>query len=144
MQRRAFLLGSAGALAALSGCSAPVPELQPAHWVTVYLGDREETHDVTVAVTDGDGDALFERDYRLSDANEADEHAPFPESSEPETVRVTVDGHSFERDWPGFETQGLPCEEPNWAGVELWIENGADGEPTLEVRADCQHVTMTS
>ncbi|MFW5921680.1 MAG: hypothetical protein ACOCRC_00070 [Halodesulfurarchaeum sp.] len=144
MQRRRFLIGSAGALAALSGCSAPAAEPQPAHWVTVYLGEREETHDVTVTVTDGDGDALFERNYQLSDANEADEHAPFPESGEPETIEVTVDGLTFERDWPGFEQPELPCEEPNWAGVELWIENGADGEPTLEVRADCQHVTMAS
>jgi hypothetical protein len=112
--------------------------------VTVYLGEREETHDVTVTVTDGEGEVLFERNYQLSDANEADEHAPFPESSEPETIEVTVDGHTFERDWPGFQTQALPCEEPNWSGVELWIETSPAGVPTLDVRADCQHVTMPS
>ncbi len=143
MQRRAFLAASVG-LAALSGCSAPAPEPRPAHWVTVYLGEREETHDVTVTVTNGDGEPLFEKDYQLSDTNEADEHAPFPASGNPAAIRVTIDGQSFERDWPGFEHQKLPCEEPNWAGVELWIETGADGEPTLQMFADCQHVTMPS
>ncbi|MFB6074908.1 MAG: hypothetical protein ABEJ89_07845 [Haloarculaceae archaeon] len=139
--RRALLASASTALLALGGCSSPGSSAAPAHWVTVYLGEREETHDVSVAVTDADGNALFEREYRLSDANEADEHAPFPESTDPETVVVTVDGRRFERDWPGFEAPGLPCEGPNRSGVEVWVENGPDGDPSVRFEAGCQHVT---
>lgn len=142
LNRRSFLTSSAAALLATSGCTAPSSSSTPAHWVTVYLGDREETHDVTVTVTNDGGEVLFETVYRLSDANEADEHAPFPASTDPETVVVTVDGTRFERDWPGFEQPDLPCEGPNQAGIEIWIENGADGPPEIRLEADCQHVTM--
>jgi hypothetical protein len=144
MNRRRFLAGAStltGGL--LAGCGGVAgDQKRPAHWVTVYLGDREETHDVTVTVTDEGGDALFEKEYRLSDDNEADEDAPFPESSEPARVAVTVDGARFEYDWPGFEHPQLPCEDPNWAGIELWIETGGDGSPDVRLAADCQHVTM--
>jgi len=142
IHRRSLLAGAGTALVGLSGCTAQSSSPTPAHWVTVYLADRERTYDVSVTVRDDDGDAVFEKDYALSDSNEADEDAPFPESTDPETVVVTVDGTRFERDWPGFEQPELPCDDPNWAGIELWIETGTDGTPELRMEADCQHVTM--
>jgi len=144
MSRRAVLAGSSAVLFATSGCASRESSSTPAHWVTVYLGEREETHSVTVTVQNGSDEAVFEKQYRLSDGNEADEHAPFEESTEPETVVVTVDGTRFERDWPAFEQPGFPCEDPNYAGVEVWVENGADGEPSIRMESDCQHVTMES
>jgi hypothetical protein len=140
--RRTVLAGLSGAVAAVSGCAARGSSATPAHWVTVYLGDRDGAHDVTVTVENSSGDALFEREYRLSDGNEADEDAPFEESTGPETIGVTVDGTRFERDWPGFEQPGLPCDEPNRAGVEIWVESGSDGSPEVRMEASCQHVTM--
>ncbi|UWG46356.1 Uncharacterized protein HSRCO_0054 [Halanaeroarchaeum sp. HSR-CO] len=140
--RRAFLAGSSTILFATSGCSAPRSAPTPAHWVTVYLAERDETHDVTVTVTNGTAETLFEQEYHLSDSNEADEHAPFPASTEPETIVVIVDDTRFERDWPGFENPNLPCEDPNWAGIEVWIENDEAGDPGVRFEADCQHVTM--
>jgi hypothetical protein len=110
--------------------------------VSVYLGERDDTHEVTVTVENDDGELLFEKEYRLSDSNEADEDAPFPESTNPTTVVVTVDGTRFERDWPGFEQQELPCSGQNWSGIELWIENGQDGSLAIRMEAGCQHVTM--
>jgi hypothetical protein len=142
LNRRSFLASSSAALVAASGCSAVESSPRLAHWVTVYLGDREETHEVSVAVADDAGETVFEKEYSLSDDNEADEHAPFPESAEPETVVVTVDGTRFERDWPGFEQPELPCDDPNRSGIEVWIENDGDGSPGVRIEADCQHVTM--
>lgn len=142
LNRRAFIAGSSTILFATSGCSAPQSAPNPAHWVTVYLGDRTERHDVTVTITNGPGETLFEREYHLSDSNEAIEDAPFPESTDPETVSVIVDGARFERDWPGFEHPQLPCEGPNRAGIEVWIENTETGEPDVRIEADCQHVPM--
>ena len=139
--RRAFVTGASAALLAVSECKTLDTAPSPAHWVAVYLGDREETHDVTVAVADGDGATLFERTYRLSDDNEADEGATFPGTTEPETLVVTVDDARFERDWPGFERRELPCNDPNESGVELWVENDGDGDPSVRVEADCQAVT---
>ncbi|MEZ3172623.1 hypothetical protein ABNG03_18735 [Halorubrum sp. RMP-47] len=139
--RRAFVTGSSAVLAAVAGCSGVDSASAPAHWVTVYLGEREETHDVTVAVADGSGTTLFERTYRLSDDNESDEHVAFPGSTEPETVVVTVDGTRLERDWPGFEQSELPCDGSNESGIELWIENDQDGDPTVRMEAGCQRVT---
>jgi hypothetical protein len=110
--------------------------------VTVYLKDTAEPHDVSVTVNDGSGEVLFENDYRLSDSNEADEDAPFPESTEPETIIVTVEGTRFERDWPGFEQPQLPCDGPNSSGVELWVDISPDGTPEIRLEADCQHGTM--
>ena len=109
---------------------------------TVYLKDTTEPHDVSVTVNDWSGEVLFENDYRLSDSNEADEDAPFHESTEPETIIVTVEGTRFERDWPGFEQPELPCNEANDAGVEIWIETAADGSPAIRLEANCQSVTM--
>jgi hypothetical protein len=143
LNRRAFLAGTSAALLGASGCLAEGSSPTPAHWVSVYLVDHETPRDVTVTVTDGDGEVLFEQDYQLSTDNESDEHAPFPESTDPETVVVTVDGTRFERDWPGFEQRELPCDsDVNYSGVELWIENDQDGSPTMRMQADCQHVTM--
>lgn len=140
--RRTFLASSSAALVAAAGCAVPGSSARPAYTVTVYLGDRDETHDVTVTVEDDGGTVLFEREYRLSDSNEAHEDATFPESTDPETVIVTVDGTRFERDWPGFEHQRLPCEGENWTGIEVWVENGQDGSPEVRLGVNCQHVTM--
>jgi hypothetical protein len=137
--------------------------------VTVYLSERDEKHDVTVLITNESGDTVFEKDYKLSDDNEADEGAPFPESTDLKTFVMTVDGTRFERDWPGFEHPELPCdtvgcncllvfrrpfrrnpemtynrpyEGQNWSGTEIWIENDQDGTPEVRIEAGCQHVTM--
>lgn len=143
LNRCAFLPGSSAALLAVSGCTALGSSPTPAHWVTVYLEEREETHDVTVTVESDDGETLFEKECQLSDSNEADEDAPFPESTDPEMVVVTVDGTRFERDWPGFEQQELPCDSNNnYSGIEIWVENSDDGSPEIQMIADCQHVTM--
>jgi len=142
LNRRTFLASSGAAVIAASGCTAPDSSSAPAHWVTVYLGDRDETHDVTVVITNDGGDPLFEKDYELSDENEADEDTPFPESTAPETIVVTVDGTQFERDWPGFDNPELPCDGQNWSGIEIWVESGQDGTPDVRIEADCQHVTM--
>jgi hypothetical protein len=100
------------------------------------------TRNVTVTVENEDGESLFNKEYSLSDNNEADEDATFPESTEPETVNVTVDGERFEKQWPGFESQGLPCEGENWAGIELWIEGNPEETPSVRMETNCQHVTM--
>jgi len=142
LNRRTLLAGASAALVAGAGCSAVESSPQLAHWVTVYLGEREETHEVSVTVTDGGGETVFEKEYSLSDDNEADEDAPFPESAAPETVVVTVDGTRFERDWPGFEQPQLPCDGENRSGIEVWVETDADGDPTVRIEADCQRVTM--
>ncbi|WP_135365594.1 hypothetical protein [Halosimplex halophilum] len=142
LDRRSFLASSTAALAGAAGCSTAESSPRLAHWVTVYLADREETYEVSVTVTDASGETVFERAYSLSDDNEADEDAPFPDSAEPEAVVVTVDGSRFERDWPGFEQPELPCDDPNRSGIEVWIETGEDGSPGIRVEADCQHVTM--
>ncbi|WP_336037309.1 hypothetical protein [Halobacterium yunchengense] len=105
-----------------------------------YLSEREETHDVTVTITNDGGDVLFEREYRLSDSNEADEDATFPAATDPETVVVTVDGTRFKRDWPGFEQPELPCNDVNEVGVEIYVENAQDGDPEIRLEADCQSV----
>jgi hypothetical protein len=132
--RRALVTGLSTALAAAAGCVGLGGAGTAPHWVSVYLGEREERHDVSVAVTNGSGETLFERTYRLSDDNEAHEDATFPGSTEPETVVVTVDGTRFER-------EELPCDDPNRSGVELWVEDGPDGTPEVRTEADCQHVT---
>jgi hypothetical protein len=146
MQRRDFL-GAVGAVSAVgvAGCSSVIgseDSEEPAHTVSVYLGDRELTREVTVTVRGGDGTSLFENEYSLSDSNEADEDATFPASTDPETVLVSVDGTRFERDWPGFEQPELPCDDPNHAGIEIWIEQREDGSPEIRLEANCQSVGM--
>lgn len=147
ISRRALLAGTGAVLTPLSGCAAigspsnqSKGESAP-HWVKMYLGDRDETHDVTVTITNEGGDVLFEKEYQLSDSNEADEDATFPASTDPETIVVTVDGTRFERDWPGFEQPPLPCDGPNEAGVEIYVENAQDGTPDIRLEADCQSIT---
>ena len=142
LNRRAFLAASSAALLATSGCTALDSSPMPAHWVTVYLVDTGEPRNVTVAVNDDSGATLFKKDYRLSESNEADEDALFPESTNPETVVVTVDGTRFKRNWPGFEQREIPCNGQNYSGIALWIENGQNGSPEIRLEADCQHVTM--
>lgn len=142
LNRRAFLASLSAVLLTASGCTAFNSSPTPAHWVSVYLGERDETHDVTVTVTNDSSEVIFEKDYRLSESNEADENVPFPESTDPETVIVTVDGIRFERDWLGSEHRQLPCSGQNWSGIELWIENSRDGSPGIRMEADCQHVTI--
>ena len=147
MQRRAFL-GVAGVATAtgLAGCgdgtdsgdTGPTDaDGDLAHTVSVYLTDREETHDVSVTVTNGQGNSLFQREYTLSNDNESDEDALFPASTSPETVVVTVDGTRFERDWPGFEQPELPCSDATASGVELRIESDETGSPTVQLQANC-------
>jgi hypothetical protein len=156
MKRRKFLTGLCTGLVTASGCvsdgsqqpsdGSQTPtedsQTQPAHTVTVYLGEREATRNVTVTVENENGESLFDKEYRLSDSNEADEDATFPESTEPETVTVTVDGNRFEKQWPGFENQRLPCQGENRAGIELWIEGNPQEAPSVRMETNCQHVTM--
>lgn len=147
LNRRTFLTGSIPTVIAASGCSGftspqgSSEEGSDPHWVKMYLGDREETHNVTVTITSQDGDTVFEKAYELLDSNEADEDATFPASRDPETVVITVDGSRFERDWPGFEQPALPCDGANEAGIELYVENGQDDTPEIRLEADCQSIT---
>jgi hypothetical protein len=146
MERREFL-GAVGVVSAvgLAGCSSVLgsdESAQRAHTVSVYLSDRDLTREVTVTVTDESGSTLFENEYTLSNSNEADEDATFPASDAPDTVVVTVDGARFERDWPGFEHPELPCDEPNNAGIEIWIEESEDGSPEIRLEVNCQSVTV--
>jgi len=136
MKRRA-LLATLGIAAGSAGCSA-LDSAEPAHTVSVYHVDERVTREVTVRIENAAGEAVFERTATYDDENEADENVPFSRSSDPETVLVTVDGAEFERDWPTAD-----CDDPNWAGIELWIRGGPDAEPTLELRTNCQHVTAT-
>ena len=144
--RRALLAGSGALLAALCGCSAPqsspsqTGDANP-HWVTVYLGERDETHHVTVTITNESGEVLFEKEYQLSDSNETGEDGRFPTSTDPDSIAITVDGTQFERDWPGFEQSTLPCNDPNEAGIQVYVENDQDGQPDIRLEADCQSVT---
>jgi hypothetical protein len=106
----------------------------------MYLGDREERHNVTVTITNQDGDTVFEKEYELSDSNEADEDAKFPATADPETVVITVDGTRFERDWPGFEQPALPCDDGTEVGIEVYVEDAQDGTPEIRLEADCQSI----
>lgn len=142
INRREFLTGSGIIVTALAGCSEITDSEQPAHTVSVYLGNRTETHDVTVTVENADGSSLFDEQYRLSSENESQEDATFPESTNPETVRVTVNETHVERDWPGVESEELPCQGENWVGIELYIQGSEDGSPDVRLEANCQHVTM--
>lgn len=141
MNRRTLVAGTGAVLAALSGCTGTTSS-PLAHTVSVYLSERDETHDVTVLVENERGEPLFEREYRLSDANEADEDATFPASTDPATVVVTVDGTRFDYQWPGFEADELPCEGENRSGLEVYVGSNSDGSPDLRLDANCQYVTV--
>ena len=147
ISRRALLAGWGAVLSSTSGCAVlgPPPNQSEGdsnpHWVKMYLGDRDETHHVTVTIANEAGDILFEKEYQLSDSNEADEDATFPASTKPETIVVTVDGTRFDRDWPGFEQPAVPCDSPNEAGIEIYVENVQDGTPDIRLEADCQSIS---
>lgn len=141
---RRDVLAAAGAAVAvgLAGCTSLIDSAEPAHTVSVYLADRERNREVTVTVTDDRGTTVFEQEYNLSDSNEADEDATFPAADTPESIVVTVDGTRFERNWPGFEHPDLPCDDPNNAGIEIWVEQTSDGSPEIRLEANCQSVTI--
>lgn len=142
--RRRDVLGAVGAVGAvgLAGCNSVTISDEPAHTVSVYLGDRELTRDVTVTITNEDGSTLFENEYSLSDSNESDENATFPASDDPDMVVVTIDGTRFERNWPGVEHPDLPCNEPNHSGIEIWVEQSEDESPAIRLGVNCQSVLM--
>ncbi len=142
MNRRAVVAGTGTMLVGLAGCTSNTSSASLAHTISVYLSDRDETHDVSVLVENGQQEGLFQREYQLSDANEAHEDATFPASTDPETVVVTVDGTRFDYQWPGFEAAELPCEGENRSGLEIYVGTDADGEPDLRLDANCQSVTM--
>ena len=142
MDRRAVVAGTGTMLVGLAGCTSNRSSAPLAHTVSVYLSERDETHDVTVVVKNEQQEPLFQREYRLSDANEAHEDATFLASTDPATVIVTVDGTQFDYQWPGFEVAELPCEGENRSGVEIYVEREPDGEPGLRLDANCQSVMM--
>jgi hypothetical protein len=144
MNRRALLATTGTAIATLAGCAKTRQSASLAHTVSVYLSERDETHDVIVRVENDQEELLFEREYRLSDANEAHEDATFPASTDPQAVTVTVDGTQFDYQWPGFEAAELPCEGENRSGVEVYVGTDSDGSPDLRLEANCQHVTIES
>lgn len=129
MNRRAVMASTGAVLAALAGCTGTTsPPL--AHTVSVYLSEHDETHDVTVLVENDQQEPLFEREYRLSDANEAHEDATFPASTDPATVVVTVDGARFDYQWPRFEASELPCEGENLPARHRHTERLSGGRAT--------------
>lgn len=137
MQRRALLATLGLVVAGTAGCST-LDGTEPAYTVTVYNADSEISREVTVRIENGTGETVFERTGTYDAENEADENVPFPESSEPETVFVTVNGTTFERDWPTAD-----CAGENWAGIEVRV-SGVPGEETMvELGTRCQHVTTT-
>lgn len=139
MKRRHLLavaasLGSAGCLGGLLG-----DDRTPAHTVTVYHVDEEVTRDVTVVVQNDAGEALFEQSYTMSETNESDEDATFPESSDPSTVLVTVDGVDFERQWPNST-----CHDGTWMGIEVWIRGRSDSDIDVTIKENCQTTYVDS
>ena len=141
MYRRSVLAAASAALAVGAVCGLRSGK-RLAHTVSVYLADREATRDVRVRILDVDGETLFDRPLRLSDANEAVEDATFPASATPDRVVVVVDGERFERPWPGPET-GRDCGEANRAGVEVYVEGSPDEAPGVRFDRNCQHVTVS-
>ncbi|MFB1065188.1 hypothetical protein [Natrinema sp. H-ect4] len=115
---------------------------KPAHTVSVYLHNRNAVRDVTVTIKEDDGAVVFERDYSLSDDNEAHEDATFPEATDPHTVVVTVDGKQFEQPWPEFNDPTNQCSKGNWKGIEVWIKGDPGESPTILLTGNCQHVTL--
>lgn len=143
MKRRTLLASVSTVAIAASGCASLTASSEPAHTVTVYHVDHHEvSREVTVTVTDEAGEPLFEKEYTLSEDNESDEDATFPESTEPETIHVTVDDRAFEFDWPSFDHPQLPCEGENWVGIELWIRGQQGETPDVKLQTNCQHVMV--
>lgn len=127
-------IGGAGCLGRLSG-----DDRTPAHTVTVYHVDHEITRDVAVVVKNDAEEPLFEKSYTMSETNESDEDATFPESSDPSTVSVTVDGVEFERQWPDSE-----CHDGAWMGIEVWIRGKSDSDIDVRIEENCQTVYLDS
>lgn len=127
-------IASAGCLRRLSG-----DDRTPAHTVTVYHVDHEITRDVTVVVRNDAEESLFEKSYTMSETNESDEDATFPESSDPSTVLVTVDGVEFERRWPDAE-----CRDGTWMGIEVWIRGKSDSDIDVRIEENCQTTYLDS
>lgn len=128
-------------LATFAGCISTTSSPPLAHTVSVYLSERDETHEVTVLIENEQQEPIFEREYRLSDTNEAREDETFPASTDPATVVVTVDGTRFDYQWPGIEAAELPCEGENRSGLEVYVGSDQDGSPDLRLDANCQRVT---
>lgn len=142
MNRRAVLADIGAMVAVFAGCTSLPSSTPLAHTVSVYLSERDETHEVTVLVENEQQEPLFEREYQLSDTNEAHEDATFPASTNPSTVLVTVDGTRFDYQWPGVEAAELPCEGENRSGLEVYVGSDPDGSPDLRLDANCQHVRV--
>lgn len=158
MPSRRTLLGlvATSGIGALAGCNnvldsetttnesetTTTSTAKPAHTVTVYLVDEEVARDVTVTVEESDGTVVFERSYALSESNQSHEDATFPESTDPHTVVVTVDGKQFERPWPGRVPADDECHPGNWEGVEVWVRGEQDESPSIRLKDNCQHVTL--
>lgn len=130
-------------LAGFAGCTSTTAA-PLADTVSVYLSERDESHEMTVLVENEQQETLFEREYRLSDTNEARGDGTFPASTNPATVVVTVDGTRFDYQWPGIEAPELPCEGENRSGREVYVGSDPDGSPDLRLDANCQRVTVES
>lgn len=141
MKRRRLLQAAVAASVGSAGClgSLSADERTPAHTVTVYHVDEEATRDVTVVVQNDAGETLFDQSYTMSESNEANEDDTFPESTDPATLVVTIDGTEFERDWPNPD-----CSGDNWAGAEIWIRGKSDADLSVEIKDNCQHVYVES
>lgn len=141
-RRKALITIGITSTTGLAGCLSQSNQTDPAHTVSIYLGNRDLTRNVTVRILGIDRTKIFEIEDTLSNDNEAIEDATFPVSTDPDTIIVTVDESQFERDWPGFEQPELPCQEPNNAGIEIWIEQDEDNSPTIRLEANCQSVRV--
>lgn len=102
-RRSVLSLVAASGVAGMAGRSDGVGSEKPAHTVSVYLHNRDAVRDVTITVEGNDGTVAFERDYALSDDNEAHEDATFPGVDRSgyrrrdcrwDTVRTAVAGHT--------------------------------------------------
>ena len=70
MNRRAVVAGTGTMLVGLAGCTSNTSSASLAHTVSVYLSERDETHDVTVLIKNEQQETLFQRAYRLAEAAE--------------------------------------------------------------------------
>jgi hypothetical protein len=141
VKRRHLLHAAVAAGIGGAGCSSSLSsdDRTPAHTVTVYHVDHEIPRNVTVEVENDAGETLFEQSYTMSETNEADEDATFPESTDPSTVLVTVDGTEFEKDWPNPE-----CHDGTWMGIAVWIRGRSDSDIGVRIEANCQTVYLDS
>jgi hypothetical protein len=139
VKRRHLLHVAVAAGIGSAGCSSSLSSDTPAHTVSVYHVDHDVTREVTVEVQNDAGETLFEQSYALSESNQADEDATFPESSDPSAILVTVDGTEFEKSWPTSE-----CSESTWTGAEVWIRGTSDSDLDVRIEENCQTVYLDS